>query len=133
MSYSWSRLSHDRLTTCHLGLVHLFDRVIKRKDLPCDLTILCGHRSKAEQDAAFAKGASKLRYPKSKHNVWPSMAVDVAPYVNGAPSWDWDWYNKIAPIIKDEWALLDYPGFRLTWGGDWASFKDGPHWELSAK
>ncbi len=130
MNYSWGRLSHQRLTTCHPALIQLFERVIKRKDLPCDLTILCGHRSQAEQGAAFAKGASKLKYPKSKHNSWPSMAVDVAPFVGGGPSWDWEWYNKIAPIIKDEWTLLGYPGFRLTWGGGWASFPDGVHFQL---
>jgi peptidoglycan L-alanyl-D-glutamate endopeptidase CwlK len=22
-------------------------------------------------------------------------------------------------------------GVAITWGGDWVSFKDGPHWELS--
>jgi hypothetical protein len=109
-------------------------RVIKRPDLPFDLTILCGHRGQADQDAAFNSGASKLRWPRSKHNSMPSLAVDVAPFIGGKVSWDWADYNKIAPLIQDEWGKMEAEGLtsgqKLTWGGDWVQFKDGPHWQL---
>ena len=131
---AWGRRSMERLLTCHHVLRLLFERVIVREDLPLDLTILCGHRGKDEQEAAVASGASRLHYPHSLHNVSPSMAADAAPWVDGAVSWDWEHYHQIAPIVKAEWALMQAEGLTegltLVWGGDWRSFKDGPHWEL---
>lgn len=47
---------------------------------PFDLTVLCGHRGEADQEAAFARGTSKVHYPNSKHNSYPSRAVDLAPF-----------------------------------------------------
>ena len=52
MSYAWGRRSLDRLATAHPLLRLLFERVIRRADLPSDLTVLCGHRTQAEQAAA---------------------------------------------------------------------------------
>lgn len=127
--------SLGRLSTCHPLLQALLTRVIRRADLPHDLAVLCGHRGRAEQDAAFASGASRLRWPKSKHNVTPSHAVDVAPYVGGAVSWDWAHYHAVAPVAKAEWAAMVAEGLvpagvTLEWGGDWTSLRDGPHWQL---
>ena len=133
MSYAFGQTSKMRLSTCHPLLIALFERVIKRPDLPHDLTILCGHRGQAEQDAAFDSGASKLRYPKSKHNVYPSMAVDVAPWVRGAISWFAPDFLPIARHIKATWETMteaERGGHTLSWGGDWTSFVDRPHWEL---
>ena len=134
--YPWGARSVSRLQTCHLLLVTLFTRVIRRPDLPLDLSVLCGHRTREEQDAAVARGASRLRWPKSKHNRTPSHAVDVAPFVGGAVSWAWPHYHAVAPAIRAEWAAMQAEGLvpagvGLVWGGDWQSFPDGPHWELS--
>lgn len=135
--YRWGARSMARLSTCDPLLQELMSRVISRDDLPFDLTVLCGHRTQAEQDAAVRAGASRLRWPRSKHNSMPSRAVDVAPYVNGAVSWDWTHYRQIAPLVKDEWGKMVVEGLvpvgagtTLTWGGDWQSFPDGPHWQL---
>lgn len=133
--YAWGRTSAARLATCHPLLVTLFNRVIGRPDLRHDLSVVCGHRGKAEQDAAVKAGASKLAWPKSAHNKSPSLAVDVAPLVGGSVSWHWPDYHAVAPAIKAEWAAMQAEGLipagvRLTWGGDWARFPDGPHWQL---
>lgn len=45
-----------------------------------DIAVLCGYRDKAGQDKAFKDKASKLQWPKSKHNRMPSDAVDVVVY-----------------------------------------------------
>lgn len=133
--YAWGQTSLTNLGTAHPLLQTLGHRVIKRADLPRDLRVLFGHRNKADQDKAFASGASKLRWPNSKHNSTPALAVDIVPLEGGQVSWDWAHYHQIAPIIKDEWAKMQAEGLTgaavLTWGGDWRSFKDGPHWELS--
>lgn len=134
MTYAWGKRSADRLGTVQPVLAELFHRVIKRADLPFDLTVTAGHRGRAEQDAAVASGASRLRWPNSKHNKTPSEAVDVVPLVNGAASWDWAHYRALAPIVKAEWAAMEAEGmtlgWRLEWGGDWQRFPDGPHWQV---
>ncbi len=50
-----------------------------------DITVLCGWRNAIDQDEAFRKKTSKLKWPESKHNNMSqglpnSLAVDMAPY-----------------------------------------------------
>jgi len=138
MTYRFSQRSLDRLGTCHPDLVLLITEALACPECPSDMTVLCGYRGEAEQNAAFESGASKLRFPQSRHNQYPSLAVDVAPYVNGSVSWDWDHYYPLAAHIKGTWTRLQAAGrfseaYDLEWGGDWQSFKDGPHWQLNLR
>ncbi len=84
---SLGKTSLERLCTCHPDLQRLVRDVSQRIDEGelaaagiSDITVLCGHRGKAEQDAAFAKGTSRLQWPNSWHNKTPARAVDIAPY-----------------------------------------------------
>jgi peptidoglycan L-alanyl-D-glutamate endopeptidase CwlK len=54
-------------------------------------------------------------------------AIDVAPLINGKVRWDWPLYHRLALTIKGAAVLEKVP---IEWGGDWKSFKDGPHWQL---
>ncbi|WP_227513871.1 M15 family metallopeptidase [Tritonibacter mobilis] len=62
-------------------------------------------------------------------------AVDLIPYPfhgdfdgDGVPNIeDWDQYYPIATAMKTAALQL---GIEIEWGGDWRSFKDGPHWQL---
>ena len=74
MSYSFT--SKTKLETCHPDLQTLFFYV----SLNYENTIVCGHRGEAEQNQAFADGNSQLQWPNSKHNSYPSDAVDAVPY-----------------------------------------------------
>ena len=125
----FSKTSLDKLNTCHPDLQKIFNEVIKH----FDCTILCGHRNEEEQNIAYKAGVSKLKYPKSKHNKTPSLAVDVAPYPI-------DWGNRrrfyyFAGIVKGVALSI---GIKLRWGGDWdgdndindQKFFDLPHWEI---
>lgn len=119
---SFSKLSLERLSTCHKDLQRVAHEAIK----VYDFTVLCGHRTKDEQELAFRKGNSKLRFPASKHNVLPSLAMDLAP-------WPLNWadiraFTELSDVIKNVAYNLDIP---LIWGGDWASFVDMPHYELN--
>src|SRR5688572_17715753 len=82
----FSQSSAIRLSTCHPALRDLFETVVEE----VDCLVIEGHRGEAAQNAAFARGASQLKYPHGKHNRLPSMAVDVAP----APL---DWGDKGTP------------------------------------
>jgi peptidoglycan L-alanyl-D-glutamate endopeptidase CwlK len=53
--------------------------------------------------------------------------VDIAPFVGGTIRWDWPLYDRLAVGVKQ--AAFE-EGVPLEWGGDWKSFKDGPHWQL---
>lgn len=126
MSYKYGTTSRQRLDTCHPDLQYLCNELIKHRDV----SILCGHRNEQDQNKAFAKDASTLRYPDSKHNKTPSLAVDMAPYHTDHPHIHWDdfrEFEEFSGFVKGVAATL---GITITWGGDWHSFRDYPHWEL---
>lgn len=84
---SLGKTSLERLSTCHPDLQRLVRDVSQRIDEGeiatagiSDITVLCGFRGEAEQNAAFALGRSRLQWPNSWHNKTPARAVDIAPY-----------------------------------------------------
>ena len=124
MTYALGATSLSRLTGVHPDLVKVVKLAISRSDL--DFTVLEGMRSVERQRQLLAKGATKTM--NSRHLT--GHAVDLAPVIDGAVSWDWPLYHRLAKTVKAAAAELGVP---LTWGGDWVRFRDGPHWELSWK
>ena len=128
-TFKFSKESLYRLDTCHPVLKLLMIRVLDTS--PRDMTILCGHRGEADQNDAYSKGNSKLRWPQSKHNSMPSLAVDVAPYPI-------DWLNtlafkELAVCVKSVWDEMtddERDGWHLMHGGDW-KMRDYPHWQIT--
>ncbi len=91
------RESKLRLASCDARLQQLVSAVAADVDaglVPgvADVSVACGHRGEAEQNEAFQRGASKLRWPRSKHNARPSRAVDVWPHPV-------DWTSKGLPAF----------------------------------
>lgn len=118
---SFSKKSLERLATCDIRLQKVFLEVIKEYDC----TILCGHRGEQEQNDAFAKGNSKLKYPNSKHNSLPSKAVDAAPWPI-----DWNDLNRFKELAEVVLRIAASQGTKLTYGGSWVKFPDYPHFQL---
>lgn len=91
--------------------------------------VTCGLRTVAEQKKLVAAGASKTM--RSRHLPGAtnklSHAVDLAATVGGKVKWDWPLYAKLAGFMK---AAAKAEGVTIEWGGDWKSFKDGPHFQL---
>lgn len=54
-------------------------------------------------------------------------AVDLAVTVHGDVRWDWPLYMRLGALMKSNALRL---GVKMVWGGDWKTFKDGPHFEL---
>jgi peptidoglycan L-alanyl-D-glutamate endopeptidase CwlK len=136
MTWAYSSRSLDRLNSCHPDLILLMTEALADPACPSDISILEGYRDEQKQNELKASGASQLSWPNSYHNRFPSMAVDVAPYVGGI-SWDWQYYYPLAAHIKAVWSRLHIErnvsaDHYLEWGDDWTSFKDGPHWQLVA-
>ncbi len=101
-----------------------------------DCTIIDGYRGHERQAEAFLMGFSKVRFPNSRHNVNPSLAVDVAP-------WPIDWMDAerfiyFGGYVKGIAAQLGIP---IRWGGDWDGdfelkdnlFNDYGHFEIQEK
>ncbi len=124
---SFSRLSKERLATCHKDLQMLFNHVIHFYDC----SIICGHRPETAQNRAFEERASTKIWPQSKHNKKPSMAVDVAPY---PINWhDLNEFRVFGGIVIGVANVLHYEGFmshRLRWGGRFKDPFDPGHFEL---
>lgn len=57
-------------------MIRLYNEVIRGYNC----TILCGRRDKQEQEKAYIDKRSKVRYPNSTHNRFPSRGIDVCPY-----------------------------------------------------
>ena len=91
-----------------------------------DFKVLEGVRSTARQRELVKKGASQTM--NSRHLT--GHAVDLGVVVGGTIRWDWPLYYKLAEIVKQ--AAKDV-GVPIEWGGDWRTFKDGPHWQLPRK
>lgn len=121
MTYALGATSLSRLEGVHPDLVKVVKLAIGRSDL--DFTVLEGVRSLARQRQLMASGATKTM--NSRHLT--GHAVDLAPVIEGKVSWDWPLYYRLAKTVKAAAAEL---GVALQWGGDWRTFKDGPHWEL---
>ena len=137
--YKFSKRSKDNLSTADAQLQKLFNEVIKETDC----TVIYGHRTPEEQFELFKKGREKVdgwwtvvdkskvvtnldgTTKKSKHNYFPSKAVDVVPY-----PLDWKDINSfklLASVVKRKALEL---GIDVEWGGDWKSLKDYPHWQV---
>ena len=127
--YKYGAASLERRATLHPDLQRLLDEVLKY----FDFTIICGHRDMAAQNKAFVEGKSKARWPESKHNTYPSQAVDVMPYPI-----DWEDTRRIymfVGIVRGIAATMNIP---IRVGADWdgdmevkdQNFHDLPHFEL---
>jgi peptidoglycan L-alanyl-D-glutamate endopeptidase CwlK len=136
----FSKISQERLATCHPQLVRLMTIVVQTYDI----VIVYGFRTEEAQNRVFAEGKSRLKFPFSKHNKTLidgtpySEAVDAAPF--NTKELPIDWNDAKSFIYLGGYILgvargLDIP---LRWGGDWDGDRnmrdqtliDLPHFEL---
>ena len=121
--------SQVKLRGVHPDLV----RVVRRcaadwNDPETGFIVTCGVRTLEEQKLLYQKRATRTM--RSRHLVAKngfSHAVDLACTVQGQVRWDWPLYGKLATRMKAAAKAEKVP---LEWGGDWVSFKDGPHFQL---
>lgn len=93
-----------------------------------DVLITCTLRTNGEQDALYAKGRTapgtiitNAKGGQSYHNY--GLALDFCPIVNGKCAWErYDLFKEIASIAKS---------IGFSWGGDWKTFVDQPHLQMT--
>lgn len=113
--------AQGRLAGVHRDLVRVVYTALGKCEIP--FTVTEGMRTEARQRELLQAGATTTM--RSRHLT--GHAVDLAPVVNGEVRWDWPLFYKLAAAMKESAAELKIP---LEWGGDWKTFKDGPHFQL---
>lgn len=154
MTYILGAKSSANLAHVHPGLVAVVERAIAITTQ--DFTVYEGLRTSARQRLLVAAKASKTL--NSKHLEQPDgfgHAVDLVPWIDGTPRWEWGPIYDIAAAVREAAIALDVP---LRWGGVWdrrindlsagadaietavkayaarhpgPDFLDGPHFELA--
>jgi len=152
----FSKSSLDKLQTCERDIVIICNEVIKFRDCK----VLYGYRDEVTQNKLFNSDppVTKARWPQSKHNKFPSLAVDLVPWP--IPE---DWGRLPWPPASSEdmryrarifAQFYEFAGYvmatvdqfhkegkidtDLKWGGDWnmnldfndQRFHDLPHFQL---
>ena len=121
MTFKFSARSLRNLDGLHRDLVRVAHRALELSDV--DFVVTEGLRTRERQRQLVAAGASRTM--NSRHIT--GHALDVAAWVGGTVRWDWPLYDRISAAFKAAARELGVP---IVWGGDWKSFKDGPHFEL---
>lgn len=129
MTFALSVVSRSNLEGVHPDLVEVVERAIEITDV--DFRVTDGVRTVEEQRKLMKAGATRTM--NSNHlpqkDGW-SHAVDLVALIDGRARWDWPLYFKLAAAMKKAAAELDVD---LEWGGDWKTFKDGPHFQLGKR
>jgi peptidoglycan L-alanyl-D-glutamate endopeptidase CwlK len=123
-NFAFGERSKKNLTGVHPDLVKVAIKALELSQI--DFTVTEGLRTKERQAQLMSAGASKTM--NSRHIT--GHAIDIAPIIAGEVRWDWPPFQELAKAFKLAAKELGVP---IVWGGDWVSFKDGPHFELDRR
>ena len=112
MGYKLGNRSREKLQGVDETMVAIVTKAIELTKQ--DFSVICGMRTKQEQEALVAKGASKTM--KSKH--LEGRAVDLMAYIAGSGGrWELKLYDEIADAMAE--AAADLGVTNLRWGAAW--------------
>ena len=124
----WDIYTEYKIETLHPKVRSKARQLINEADKNgLKLRITSAKRSYAEQDKLYAQGrttngeiVTNAKAGYSAHNF--GTAFDVVPMIDGDTDWDTKEWDKIGLIGKS---------LGFTWGGDWNSIIDKPHFEMN--
>lgn len=119
--YKFSQRSLEKLKGVDERLVEIMTIALSRSEN--DFGIIEGLRDIETQKRYVAEGKSQTM--KSYH--LRGKAVDVVIYVNGKVTWDLKYYKELNELVQE---IAKEKGCRITWGGNWKSLVDGPHFQI---
>ncbi len=122
--FKFSQRSLKNLEGVHPDLVKVVRRALELTEV--DFVVVEGIRTLEKQKRYFDSGASKTM--NSRHLT--GHAVDLIAWVDRTVNWNLVHYERIAAAMKEAGRELGIP---VEWGGDWKTFKDGPHFQLPWK
>lgn len=126
---TWDKKTDEVISQLHPDIQAKATRFINRcnQELNKTVRVYSGYRDFVEQDSLYAKGRTKpgkkvTNAPagRSYHNY--RLAFDCVEILHGKAKWSTDW-ESISVIGKEE-------GFE--WGGDWKTFLDKPHFQMTS-
>lgn len=127
----FSERSLKNLSGVHPDLVKCVEAALQLSTV--DFTVIEGVRSIEKQREYFNKGASRtMKSYHLKQADGYGHAVDIYPFYDGkvqvnAP---FSKFREIATAMKQ---AADTLLITITWGGDWKSFVDSPHYQIEVK
>ena len=132
-SYFLGRTSKARLVTCHRKIQLIVEDAIKHSTI--DFGVVCGYRGEIQQTEAFDDGKSNAEWGESSHNFRQgdkpcSLAVDLAPYSSKIRNYLWDDEEAFKQLYEHIRMTAHKFGVKMKWGGNFASLKDMPHFEI---
>jgi peptidoglycan L-alanyl-D-glutamate endopeptidase CwlK len=145
-NYAFGQTSLDRLATVHPDLQKVAHRALRismrRHDGGVDFSIPAygGKRTAEEQNELFKKGVSKADGFEKPSYHQTGLALDVIPYITHEKVKGNAIYTK--NISAQKRALCFHIvsvcmlqaaselGVKLSWGGNWRSFDDSPHYQI---
>ena len=148
MEYKFGKISLDNLKNVHPDLVKVMMAAITNS--PVDFTITEGLRSQARQQELYAQGRTKKGIKvtnvdgvkkKSNHQDEADgkkdnlgSAVDLYPFFLGQVQVNHkDTVKNLKLIAAHIKKVATELKIGITWGGDWKSPYDPPHFELKRK
>ena len=116
----------DRSTKNLVGVNADLVKVVKRalELSPVDFTVIEGLRTKERQAELMKQGFTRTL--NSRHII--GEAVDIVPLPV-----DWNNPKPFALVAEAMKKAADELGAKITWGGDWKSFVDLPHYQIEVK
>jgi len=135
---AFDKRSEDNIATLQIPAQRLARLLLKTVQAAgMDVRIISGNRTYAEQDQLHAIGrtiqlergpVTKAKGGESNHNF--GIAWDIGVFKDKQYLTNSKPYEEVAKIVKAKAATLKELE-QLEWGGDWKSFQDTPHFQLS--
>ena len=122
--------SRRRLEGAHPDLRRVIELAAAQSEI--EFVVIEVSRTSERQAELVRTGASKTMRSRHIPRLTAQFGIkahacDLACKVAGQIRWDWPLYERLAQIVKQ--AAAD-AGVAIEWGGDWTTFKDGPHFQL---
>jgi peptidoglycan L-alanyl-D-glutamate endopeptidase CwlK len=128
MSYKLSKRSYQRLNGVDAILIAIVTEAVKESPYDFGIPRDGGLRTAERQKELYDKRVSRADGTVNKSYHQTGKAFDIYAYVDGKASWDKSQLKAIAEHIM-EVAKNEF-NINLTWGGNWKSFQDMPHFQI---
>ncbi|MEE9223065.1 MAG: hypothetical protein V3V40_06370 [Nitrosomonadaceae bacterium] len=124
---TYGQSSRKNINSCHDNLqIILFE--LARDGW--NITVVDGYRDEERQTEVYNSGSSGAEWPDSDHNVSPSNAVDIAPYIPGVGI-PWENCDNLWIILAGAFmSKAQELNIEVEWGGLYKGLKDLGHFSL---
>jgi peptidoglycan L-alanyl-D-glutamate endopeptidase CwlK len=134
MPKAFGKTSTEQLNAINPILKTLAIKTLEKSTVDFGVPSTGGKRTAAEQKILFDKGFSQKDGTIKKSYHQSGNAVDLVPYIDGGLTWEnKQAFHELHRAATEAWAEMGITEWTLTWGGDWKTFIDLPHYQLDKK